>query len=258
MARADMLLLNPLSAYHDGDISKNADNIRFLYGELGGVIEEFRSGLFVAHHKTKPSRDQDKKETAYHELMYDALGGSVLTNFFRAVINVSPIPNSDIYKFTVAKRFEQSGWPAKTQLFKWHPDPAKSTWIPASSDEGKDAQVKARGKTLEDLYKLLPVSGSIPKQMLEIEARNAGFTRDHAAAMIAQALDDSTPGHLSIYQWGIYNPNGMARAAYSRFPQPANETHAAVRDAIKAEKAKLAAQVRAERKSSKNSTTPAN
>ena len=105
--RADVLILNPLTAYHDGDISQNKDNVRFLYSELGRLLSELRIALFAFHHKGKPPRGGTKNghEDVYHEIMYEVLGGSVLTNFFRGIITVSPIPNSAVYRFTVAKRF---------------------------------------------------------------------------------------------------------------------------------------------------------
>src|SRR5262245_17453240 len=44
--RADLLILNPLSAYHDGDICKNTDNVKFLYGELGGLLQHIQARFF--------------------------------------------------------------------------------------------------------------------------------------------------------------------------------------------------------------------
>ena len=98
--RADVLILNPLTAYHDGDISQNKDNVRFLYSELGRLLSELRIALFAFHHKGKPPRGGTKNghEDVYHEIMYEVLGGSVLTNFFRGIITVSPIPNSAVYQ----------------------------------------------------------------------------------------------------------------------------------------------------------------
>ena len=55
--RADILLINPLSAYHSGDISNNKDNIAFLYGELGELLAESRCGIFGFHHKGKPPKN---------------------------------------------------------------------------------------------------------------------------------------------------------------------------------------------------------
>lgn len=44
---------------------------------------------------------------------------------------MSPIGNSEVFKFTLAKRFEESEWPLKNQMYKWHPDRLKRLWVPA-------------------------------------------------------------------------------------------------------------------------------
>jgi RecA-family ATPase len=228
---ADLLILNPLTAYHDGDISQNRDNVKFLYGELGRLLSDLRIALFAFHHKGKPPREnKNNREDVYHEIMYEVLGGSVLTNFFRGIITVSPIPNSAVYKFTVAKRFEESGWPLTTQQYKWHDDRSKRLWVPASVAETEKAR-KGAAKTIEDLYKLAPVTGAVPKDAFEMTAMKAGFTRGEYRGILAQALDDSTPDDVRLFQWSVYNPAGPAKAAISRFSQPENETHQAVRAA---------------------------
>jgi hypothetical protein len=206
--RAELLMINPLSAYHAGDISSNKDNIAFLYGELGRLLDEKVCAIFGFHHKGKPPKTNGKKpEDVYFEIMYDILGGSTLTNFFRGLIAVSPIGNSEVFKFALAKRFKESGWPAKFEMFKWHEDPAKYLWVPASFAEADKA--KGSGKAIEDLRKLIPVLGSIPKPTLEMEAMRSGFTRPTYRGVLAQALDDSTPDDQRLYQWAIYNPRGV-------------------------------------------------
>jgi hypothetical protein len=246
--RADILMLNPLSAYHDGDISHNKDNIEFLYGHLGAVLDELRIGLFAFHHKGKPAKWQQGKnnqqeEDVYHQVMYDILGGSTLTNFFRGIITVSPIANSEIFKFTVAKRFEESGWPFKIQQFKWHEDRSKRLWVPASVAESTEAR-KTSGKTLQDLYKIAPITGEVPKNTFKLDVMKAGFTRNEYEGLLAQALDDGTPDTNRLYQWRVYNPHGQAKAAISRYEQPADETHEAVREAKVREREELKAQER--------------
>jgi hypothetical protein len=230
--KADLLLVNPLSAYHDGDISRNTDNVAFLYGELGELLDQLRIGLDAAHHKGKPPKTQQKpREDVYHEVMYDILGGSVLTNFFRGIMTVSPIANSNIHKFTLAKRFEESQWPTKTQQYKWHEDRSKRLWILASAVEANEAK-KTVGKTLHELYTLVPTLGTIPRETLELEASKAGFTRKEYRGLLEQALADSAPDQDRLYQWAIYNPKGLAKAAFSRYEQPVDQTHQAVRDAL--------------------------
>jgi hypothetical protein len=166
-----------------------------------------RFGIFCFHHKGKPNKTGQKKtvEDVYHEVMYDILGGSALTNFHRGIITVSPLGNSEVFKFTLAKRFEESGWSMKTEMFKWDNDRSKRLWLPASVTEANKA--KTIGKTLDDLRKLVPICGTIPKATLELNAFTDGFTRPVFRGLLAQALDDSTPNDQRLYQWAIYNPN---------------------------------------------------
>jgi hypothetical protein len=219
--QADLLLINPISAYHDGDISQNKDNIRFLYRELGALLDEERIGIFAFHHKGKPKsqsrNNQAQAQSVYYEVMYDILGGSALTNFFRGIITVSPIGNSDVFRFTLAKRFEQSGWPLKTQQFKWHQDRQKRLWIPASVAEEQAAH-KNTGKTLEDLHRLLPPTDPIHRDQFWLLAKKNRFTRDEYRGLLAEAQRDDTPDSTRIYTWRIYTGRSP-QIHYARHPQ---------------------------------------
>jgi hypothetical protein len=88
-----------------------------------------------------------------------------------------------------------------SQLFKWHEDTKKRLWVPASAAEGNQASSKASGKTLEDLRKIVPVTGTIMKPALEMESSKAGFTQKEYRGLLAQALDDTTADDLRLYQW---------------------------------------------------------
>jgi hypothetical protein len=211
--KADLLMVNPLSAYFQGDISSNEDNQAFLYGLLGAMLTELRVGFFSMHHKTKPSKNRE--DLPYHEKMYDMLGGSVLTNFHRAIILVDPIGDSDVYQFTLAKRFAESGWITKSQMFRWHEDQSKRLWIHASVAESDAA--KAKGNARADLIALVPVTGAIQKCVLEDRA-SAHFTQKKFRAVLADCLDDSTPDHERLYEAKMKNPSGGPKTYISRLP----------------------------------------
>jgi hypothetical protein len=229
--KADLLLINPISAYHDGDISQNKDNIKFLYGELGKLLQSNQIGVFGFHHKGKPPRNAQKdRKDAFYEIMYDILGGSVLTNFFRGIITVSPIANSKIFKFTIAKRFEESGWIFPSQQFKWDEDRSKRLWLPASVAEATEA-TRTRGKTIQDLYSLLPVLGSIPRDQFALEAKKEGIKRDEYRGLLAEATRDDTPDSTRIYVWEIYTGKGRSAVNYARNPQPDDQKPDAVKAA---------------------------
>src|SRR5258707_12757005 len=96
--------------------------------------------------------------------------------------------------------------------------------------------------TDEVLYKLATMNGAVAKPQFELEAMITGFTRRVYEGILAQALDDSTPDNLRLYQWSVYNPHGRALAAISRAEQPLEETHSAVKETKERERkaAKLA------------------
>jgi hypothetical protein len=240
--KADVLQINPISAYHDGDISQNKDNIRFLYGELGLLLQEGKNGIFGYHHKGKPQRgNQKNKNDVHHEIMYDTLGGSVLTNFFRGIIIVTPIANSKIFQFTLAKRFEESQWTFRQQQFRWHEDASKRLWIPASVAETSEAS-KTTGKTTDDLYKLLPITDSIHRDQFWLTAQKNHFKRDEYRGLLAEALRDDTPDHLRIHCWEIYTGKGRAQIHYARSPQPLDQKPDTIKAALKAQKNQISAE----------------
>jgi len=216
--KPDILMLNPLSAYHQGDISQNSDNIDFLYSKLGALLDETQVGLFAFHHKTKPPKNAHSHQDAYHDLMYEVLGGSALTNFFRGIITVGAMGESDIFKFTVAKRFTESGWPLKTQLFKWHQDRDRRIWVHASASEAQEAKAKDGSQSPADLYRLVPATGSIHKAVLINKAMQAKFTERSAKAVLEECLDDCCPDSARLYLWLLRNTEGAPKKHISRFP----------------------------------------
>ena len=213
--KADLLIVNPLSAYHDGDISSNEDNQDFLYGKVGKMISDLQIGMWSAHHKTKPNAE--KKGLAYGDKMYNMLGGSVLTNFHRAIILVEEIGESEVYEFTIAKRFSESHWTTHTQMFKWDEDQSKRLWIPASVAEAENARATTVSRA--DLYKLVPINGLIHKCVLESNALNLSpkkFTQKSFRAILEECLSDLTPDNERLYEVRKKNPVGGPKTYITR------------------------------------------
>jgi methionine synthase II (cobalamin-independent) len=99
-----------------------------------------------------------------------------------------------------------------------------------------DGYRKSIGKTLDDLRKLIPITGSIAREIVENQAAENGFVRREYRALLEEALSDTTPDDQRLYKWSIYNPEVLAKVAYSRFEQPADETATAIREAKRKEK----------------------
>jgi hypothetical protein len=239
----DLVVLNPLSAYVKGDLTRTEDAVEFLYGQFSPLLDDYECGGAAAHHtpKSTGASQRSKDKWSIHDFMYSGAGAATLTNFARAYITVDPKDSSQVFDVRMAKRFAESGWPTSQKLFKWAQREDCRLWIPASAAEAEQAQAKTQ-KTIEDLRKCVPATGDpIPVTTLEHQAcKNGGFTQKAFRAVLDEARSETTPDNLRLYYWRIYNPEGGTFAAISRHPQPEDQKPDAVKARIKAEKRQAA------------------
>jgi hypothetical protein len=234
----DILVLNPMSAYAQGDLSRTEDCVRFLYTQWSPVLDDYDCGGWLLHHTPKTTGDRRKKQKEWttFDYMYSGAGAATITNYARAVITVDPVGSSTTFAWRVAKRFRESNWLLSVQHYKWSVlQNGCKLWVPASSTESSKAK---SGKTLEDLFNLVPATlDPIPKNSLIRRAMDEeGFTRREYDGFLADALGETTPDNLRLYQWQIYNPEGGNRVAIARRPQPDDEKPEALKASIKKQK----------------------
>jgi hypothetical protein len=235
----DLVVLNPLSAYVEGDLTRTEDAVEFLYGQFSPLLDDYQCGGAAAHHTPKSigvtQRAKDKWDN--YDFMYSGAGAATLTNFARAYITIDPKGSSRVFDVRMAKRFNESGWPTSQQLFKWADRQDCRLWVPASVAEAEQAQTPVL-KTIEDLRKFVPASGDpIPMSTLEQDAcKKGGFTQKAYRAVLDQARSETTPDNLRLYYWRVYNPKGGTFAAIARYPQPEDQKPEAVKARHKAEK----------------------
>lgn len=83
----DLVIINPLQAFIDGDVTESRDLGQFLRGGLNGLNDN-KFGYLLVHHTTKPATGRDRGERQWHEVMYDMAGGAELINWARFVISL--------------------------------------------------------------------------------------------------------------------------------------------------------------------------
>ena len=239
----DLVVLNPLSAYVKGDLTRTEDAVEFLYGQFSPLLDDYKCGGAAAHHtpKSTGASQRAKDKWSSYDFMYSGAGAATLTNFARAYITVDPKGSSKVFDVRMAKRFAESGWSTSQQLFKWAQREDCRLWVPASAAEAEAAQAKTQ-KTIEDLRKFVPATGDpIPVTTLEQQAcKNGGFTQKAFRAVLDEARSETTLDNLRLYYWRIYNPEGGTFAAIARYPQPEEQKPDAVKARIKAEKREAA------------------
>lgn len=105
----DLVILNPLQAYIDGDVTDSKDLGFFLREGLNGLNRDARFGYLIVHHTTKPATGKDRSERLWHEVMYDMAGGAEIINWARAIISLRATETPGVFKAVLAKRGRRAG-----------------------------------------------------------------------------------------------------------------------------------------------------
>jgi len=110
----DLVIVNPLNSYFDGDISLNKDATEFFRKMIDPVIKNAATecGIFFIHHMAKPAKGKDAATFAKGAYAQYALqGGAELNNWARAVLIMIPFENApDFWTLTAAKRYKPLAW----------------------------------------------------------------------------------------------------------------------------------------------------
>lgn len=104
----DLVIINPLQAFIDGDVTESRDLGEFLRGGLNGLNDN-KFGYLLVHHTTKPATGRDKGERQWHEVMYDMAGGAELINWARFVMSLRASDTVGDFNLVLAKRGRRAG-----------------------------------------------------------------------------------------------------------------------------------------------------
>lgn len=107
--KPDLVWINPLFAFLDGDVNDARDAGKFLREGLNGLNEPATFGYFIVHHTSKPPSPKDRGERRWNEVQYDMSGSAELTNWARAVLSLRPTANEGEFNLVLAKRGRRAG-----------------------------------------------------------------------------------------------------------------------------------------------------
>lgn len=105
--KPDLLWINPLQAFMDGDVTESKDLGAFLREGINGINTPPSMATILVHHTTKPSADA--KEKLWHEVMYDMAGGAELINWARAIMSLRASAQDGEFNLVLAKRGRRAG-----------------------------------------------------------------------------------------------------------------------------------------------------
>jgi hypothetical protein len=107
--KPDLVIINPLQAFIDGDVTDSRDIGAFLREGLNGINRDSAFGYLIIHHTTKPATGKERSERLWHEVMYDMAGGAEIINWARAIISLRATETPGHFKAVLAKRGVRAG-----------------------------------------------------------------------------------------------------------------------------------------------------
>lgn len=107
--KPDLVIINPLQAFMDGDVTDARDLGRFLREELNSLNTPPSFAYVVVHHTTKPSTGKDRNDRQWHEVMYDMAGGAEIINWARAIMSLRAAEEPGDFNLILAKRGRRAG-----------------------------------------------------------------------------------------------------------------------------------------------------
>jgi hypothetical protein len=194
----DLLRLDPLLAYLGADVNSAADTAAFLRNGLNPLLGKHRVACIVNHHTPKVT-NRDTSGWRASDWMYAGAGSADVTNWARAILVIDPTHANHVFKFIAAKRGNRIGWSnddGDKEIIRHFCHASDGIYWRDATGEDIGAVEKATAtkksgkvvKTTADMMALVPMKGAIPKVSLLQKARDAGFTKHGADAILAEML----------------------------------------------------------------------
>jgi len=105
--KPDIVIINPLLAFMDGDVNSAQDVGKFIREELNSLNEPATFAYIVVHHASKPPKE--RTERRWNEMMYEMAGSADLTNAARAILSLQAGDTKGEFKLRAAKRGMRAG-----------------------------------------------------------------------------------------------------------------------------------------------------
>jgi hypothetical protein len=208
---ADLLIINPYTAYQGGDIRDDELNNDFLRVHLSTVMNKYNCGVLAVHHSPK-TQFQKTEDFSWHDWMYSMAGGSALTNWARAVLVIAPTDLPGTYRFIAAKRFEKIGWQEREYWFAHSVENGKVLWVPATQDQIATAKTTLRRDKPGDLLELIPPIDPLLQEKLWIKAKtNLHVGKNTARDLVNILLHDGKIFEHTIPREGAKSAKGYAK-----------------------------------------------
>ena len=166
LRQPDLVVLDPLSAFMSGDMMDASAVKDYLYLRLASI--QARTGVLMVliHHTGKPPKAQETAvEVSPTDLMYNALGSSLIQNYCRDVLMARRIVREEneaaVFALSACKRRRKAGFMTYTEdnlmepaqptdtLYMKHAEDGHARWIQCAKPE----EAKGKGKSSREKAK---------------------------------------------------------------------------------------------------------
>ncbi len=217
--KPDLLILDPLFAYLGDSVSEQKAVSAFLRNGLNPILQENGCGVILIHHTNKPPQGIEKKQWLAGDFAYIGSGSSELANWARAVIGLRSLGSHDIFELVFGKRgkragiVNEAGKPVFSMFIKHAP--AGICWEAATEDEAAAAKPgKKPAAAVEDVLRLIPLTGSISQGKLFKAATTVGIGKNRLRDLLAVLVEDK-----QAHVWHTPRPGTNPAKSYSRYEQ---------------------------------------
>lgn len=107
--KADIVWINPLQAFMEGDIKDARDVKLFARTGLNRANRAQRWAYILVHHTPKPATANNATERSWSEVMYEGAGSADLVNVCRTVIVLKATKTEGEFNLHLAKRGAEAG-----------------------------------------------------------------------------------------------------------------------------------------------------
>jgi hypothetical protein len=206
----DLVRIDPLQAFFDGDISDAKDMRTFCRKLLQPVLRKHNVSCAINHHTPKTNNRVTDHWRA-SDWMYAGAGSAELINWARAGLVIDPTHAPHTFKFIAAKRGGRIGWVdeagereiirhfchASDGLYWRDATPGDIEEAEAAAEAKKKTGAKA-SKTPLDLLAIVPTVGAIPKNVLLGKAQAMGIGEKKARSFLDILIAEG-----KLHTWGV-------------------------------------------------------
>ena len=220
--RADIIIINPLTAYLGGDETKPEVCTAFFRVGLDPILSRHNCAALIAHHPPKTSQNPTDK-FRYFDWQYRMAGSHHLTNWARATVGIEPTDQEGgVFRFIAGKRGEKIGWEGRETYHAHSQTKGQLLWVPASATQIQQAKTSSpKSVNLERVLELVPVlDPKLTDTLLNEIKGKCSVGRDKAQAALRELEANGR-----IFNRPIPNPTTGRRSfrGYAKTPEPEGE-----------------------------------